>query len=200
MNQATAPASAGDALASASAALGWLAAADATGLTTAEQADALRALERLTAQLTAARSVVLAAFTASRGFEDDGAGSPVSWLRWQTRVTAAAAAASAGWMRDLAAHPQIAAALAAGDLSVSWARQLAGWTGRLPTEHRRWTRGSDPARRGRAARRLADLGGLAEQLSAHRRGLTADDSGDGFADRRSGYSPTSAAPGNSTAT
>ncbi len=46
MCQATAPASAGDALASASAALGWLAVADASGLTTAEQADVLRALER----------------------------------------------------------------------------------------------------------------------------------------------------------
>ncbi|HTA00490.1 MAG TPA: hypothetical protein VK802_08935, partial [Streptosporangiaceae bacterium] len=99
------PASAADAVGSASAALGWLATCDATGLTTAEQADALRALERVEAQLTAARSAVLAAFTASRGFEADAAASPVSWLRWQTRVTGAAAAAAAGWMRDLAGHP-----------------------------------------------------------------------------------------------
>ena len=111
--QASPPAATADALASASAALGWLASADATRLATSEQADALRTLERLQAQLVAARSAVLAAFNASRGFEDDAAGSPVSWLRWQTRVTGAAASAAAGWMRDLAAHPAIAAALAA---------------------------------------------------------------------------------------
>ena len=183
MCQATAPASAGDALASASAALGWLAARDATGLTTGEQADALRALERLTSQLTAARSVVLAAFTASRGFEDDAAGSPAAWLRWQTRVTGAAAAASAGWMRDLAAHPQIAAALAAGDLSVSWARQLAGWTGRLPAGAQA---GADQILLDAAASgaRLSDLAGLAEQLHQRLARPDGDDDGDGFNDRR----------------
>ena len=183
MCQATAPASAADALASASAALGWLAAGDAAGLTTGEQADALRALERLQGQLTAARSAVLAAFTASRGFEDDAAGSPVSWLRWQTRVTAAAASASAGWMRDLAAHPALAAALAAGEVSVSWARQLAGWTGRLPEAARA---GADQILLDAAAggARLSDLAGLAEQLHARLAGPDGDGDGDGFARRR----------------
>jgi Domain of unknown function (DUF222)/HNH endonuclease len=183
MCQATAPASAADALASASASLGWLAAADAATLTTAEQADALRALERLAGQLTAARSAVLAAFTASRGFEDDGAGSPVSWLRWQTRVTGAAAAAAAGWMRDLAAHPQIGAALAAGDLSVSWARQLAGWTGRLPADAQA---GADQILLDAAAggARLPDLAALAEELHQLTAAPDGDDDGGGFAGRR----------------
>jgi hypothetical protein len=170
------PASAADAVGSASAALGWLA-------TTAEQADALRALERVEAQLTAARSAVLAAFTASRGFEADAAASPVSWLRWQTRVTGAAAAAAAGWMRDLAGHPALAAALAAGDLSVSWARQVAGWTGRLPA-------GARPAAdqilldAAAGGARLTDLAGLAEQLHQATAGPDGDDGLDGFTSRR----------------
>jgi len=177
------PASAADAVGSASAALGWLATCDATGLTTAEQADALRALERVEAQLTAARSAVLAAFTASRGFEADAAASPVSWLRWQTRVTGAAAAAAAGWMRDLAGHPALAAALAAGDLSVSWARQVAGWTGRLPA-------GARPAAdqilldAAAGGARLTDLAGLAEQLHQATAGPDGDGGGDGFTSRR----------------
>lgn len=181
--QASPPAATADALASASAALGWLASADATRLTTSEQADALRALERLQAQLVSARSAVLAAFNASRGFEDDAAGSPVSWLRWQTRVTGAAASAAAGWMRDLAAHPAIAAALAAGDLSVSWARQLCGWTDRLPEDARG---GADRILLDAAAAgaRLSDLGGLAEQLYRLTAGPDTDGADDGFNDRR----------------
>ncbi|HEY2315564.1 MAG TPA: DUF222 domain-containing protein [Streptosporangiaceae bacterium] len=177
------PGSVADATASVSAALGWLASADATELTTGEQADCLRALERVQAQLVAARSVVLAAFTSARGFEDDAAASPVSWLRWQTRVTGAAASAAAGWMRDLAAHPAIAAALAAGDLSVSWARQVAGWTDRLPEAARG---DADQILLAAAAggARLSDLAGLAEQL--HRLTAQPDTDGDddGFARRR----------------
>ena len=183
MCQATPPASAQDALASASAALGWLAAADAAGLTTIEQAEALRALEQVAAQLTAARSAVLAAFTAGRGFEADAAASPVSWLRSQTRVTTAAAAAAAGWTRDLAAHPAIAAALAAGQVSVSWARQLCGWTDRLPAAARP---GADQILLDAAAggARLADLGGLAEELHRATAAPDGDDGGDGFTSRR----------------
>ena len=46
---------------------------------------------------------------------------------------AGAAAGAVGWVRRLAAHPVIGAALAAGDLSESWARQICTWTDRLPT-------------------------------------------------------------------
>src|SRR5690349_15546568 len=70
------------------------------------------------------------------GFEDDGHGSARTWLKWQTRITAGAAAGAVGWTRRLSAHPAIAGALAAGDLSESWARQLCEWTGRLPEGRR----------------------------------------------------------------
>ena len=99
-------------------ALDVLAAADAGSLPVVVQAEVLRALGRAEAKQVAARSRVLAAFTAQDGCEDDGQGSARMWLRWQTRVTKGAAAGAVGWARRLAAHPVIAAALAAGDISV----------------------------------------------------------------------------------
>src|SRR5258707_8955699 len=82
-----APATAADAAAMAQAALGWLAKADVASLTTAEQADCLRALEQAAAMQTAARSRVLAAFHAQDGCADDGHGSTRTWPQWQTPIT-----------------------------------------------------------------------------------------------------------------
>src|SRR5262249_52855298 len=126
------PASVAEALAMLDRALGALATADAGSLPTPVQAQALRALERAEAKHTAARARVLAAFTAQDGYEDGGQGSARMWLRWQTRVTRAAAAGAVGWMRRLAAHPVIAQALTEGQISVSWARAVCGWSDRLP--------------------------------------------------------------------
>lgn len=86
-------------------------------------------------------------------------------------------------MRDLAAHPAIAAALATGNLSPSWARQVCSWTDRLPAD----TRGVadqillDAAGDGA---RLADLSGLAEEMHRATAGPDTDPDHDGFADRR----------------
>ena len=135
------PSTAADAVAMARAGLAALARIDAAALTAAEQADCLRALEQAEAAHTAARARVLAAFQAGGGFEDDGHGSAKSWLRWQTRITANAAATAMAWMRRLGAHPAVAGALAAGDLSPSWARAVCGWTDLLP--------GGAPGGRGR---------------------------------------------------
>ena len=97
------PATAVGAATMAQAGLSWLAAADPAGLTTAELADCLRALERAESMHTAARARVLAAFTAQGGYQDDGQGSAKTWLRWQTRVTGGAAAGPwagrGGWPR-----------------------------------------------------------------------------------------------------
>src|SRR5215471_15077235 len=126
------PANATDAVAMARAGLGWLAAAGAAGLTTAEQADCLRALEQATAKHTAARSRVLAAFHAQDGCADDGHGSTRTWLRWQTRIGDGAASDAMGWMRRLSAHPAVASALASASVSQSWARAVCDWTDQLP--------------------------------------------------------------------
>jgi len=182
MCQADQPTSAHDALASVSAALSGLASADATELTTAEQADCLRALERAQAQLVAARSAILAAFNCARGFEDDAAGGPRSWLRWQTRVTTATAADAVGWMERLAAHPAVASAMAAGDVSASWARKICWWSDRLPEDGRVK---ADGILLGAAAggADLRDLAGLAERMYRLTARPDTDDDRDGFDSR-----------------
>src|SRR5260370_15748906 len=175
------PATAAEAMAMAQAALGWLAGADAASLTSAEQADTLRALERAQSLHTAARARVLRAFDAQGGYEDDGHGSARDWLKWQTGITGGAAAAALAWMRRLPAHPAVADALAAAKISESWGRQICEWTDLLPREHR----GAGDqillaAAAGRAGRR--DLEELFDQI----RELTArpdDDGDDGFDDR-----------------
>ena len=147
------------------------------------QAEALRALERAEARQTAARAQFLAAFTAQDGYEGDGQGSARTWLRWQTRVTRGAAAAATGWMRRLGAHPVIWQALADGEISASWARELCGWSDRLPAG-RRDDADAILAGAARGGAELADLAGLAEEMyQRSRRGCPDTDPGDGFGDR-----------------
>ena len=175
------PASAAEAVAMARAGLAALAAVDAAGLTAAEQAGCLRALEQAEAMHAAARARVLAAFHAGGGFQDDGHGSARMWLRWQTRITTAAAAGALAWMRRLAAHPAVADALAAGDISLSWARAVCAWTGLLPAECRA---DADVILLAAAAggAELADLAALAEEM--RRRTARPDrDGDDGFTGR-----------------
>ncbi len=175
------PSSAADAVAMAQAGLSFLATADLASMPSAAQADCLRGLERAEAMHTAARSRILACFAGQRSFEDDGQGSPGSWLRWQTRITRGAASGAVGWARRLAAHRAVADALAAGDISASWAREICGWSDRLPGDKRAE---ADAILLAAAAcgADLADLAGLAEEM--HRRCATPDcDGDDGFADR-----------------
>ena len=176
------PATAADATAMARAGLAWLASADTASLTTAEQADCLRALAQAESIHTAARARVLYAFTAQAGYEDDGHRSPRTWLAWQTRVGGGAAAIAVKWMQRLAAHPAVADALAAGEVSESWARQICEWSDVLPGRHRR---GADAillaAARGGAE--LRDLGALAEEMVKQAAGPDRDGDDDGFRDR-----------------
>src|SRR5262249_22486466 len=72
-------------------ALRWLATADIASVPVAVQAECLRELERAASIQVAASARVLSAFDAAAGYEDDGHGSPKTWLRWQTQVTGAAA-------------------------------------------------------------------------------------------------------------
>ena len=169
-----------EAMAVAEAGLARLAVTDVASLSAAEQADCLRALERMESRHTAARARVLAAFAARGGYEDDGHGTAKTWLTWQTRVTRGAAAGAVGWMRRLAAHPAVREALAAGELSESWARQICAWSDLLPETARG---DADAILLGAAGSAdLTDLGGLAEEM--RRRCARPDEDGDdGFSDR-----------------
>src|SRR5579875_2829854 len=124
------------ALAAVTAGLAFLANADVASLGTAAQAEALAALERAEAVATAARARILAAFTASEGYAADGQFGPKPWLQHLTRVTRGAASGAVGWSRRLQAHPAVADALAGGEVSASWAREICGWSDRLPGDKR----------------------------------------------------------------
>ncbi len=161
--------------------LGWLAGADAAGVPVPVLAECLRGLEQALSVHTAARARVLGSFTARRGFEDDGQGSPRTWLTWQTKITRPAAGAAVGWMRRLREHPAIAETLASGGISVSWARQIADWTDALPAE----ARGDADIILLAAAAGGADLSGLAELAEEIRRRAAGPDRDpdDGFTRR-----------------
>jgi len=177
------PSSVAGALALLERALDHLNAADVASLPAAVQAEALRALGRAEAKHTAARARVLGAFAARGGFEDDGQGSARAWLTWQTRVTHGAAVGAVAWARRLAVHPVIERALAAGELSPSWARHICDWADRLP-EDRRDDAEAILAGAARGGADLAALGGLAREMFERccQDGSAGPD-GDGFSDR-----------------
>jgi hypothetical protein len=114
----------------------YLASADVTQMPIAEQAQCLQTFERIDAAGTAARASVLGGFTVSRGYCEDADYSPRTWLMHQTRITRGAAAEHTGWARRAAAHPVIRQALAAMDISKSFARVICWWTDKLPEECR----------------------------------------------------------------
>ena len=177
------PTSVTEALAMLDRALDHLTAADAASLPSCVQAEALRALERAGAKHTAAQARVLAAFAGQATYEADGQRSARAWLAWQTRITAGAAAGAVGWARRLAYHPVIGDALAAGDLSESWARQVCAWTDRLPPA-RQDAADEILAAAARAGVDLPGLAGLAQEMyeRAHR-GRDGEGAPDGFGGR-----------------
>jgi len=169
------------ALAMVRAGLGYLSCCDAAELGTAAQAEALIGLEQAGAQHTAARAKMLAAFSAQQGHQADGQYGPAAWLRAFTRITPGAAGSAVKWARRLAAHPLIAEALAAGQLSSSWARALCEWADQLP-EDRRADAGAILLAAALQGAELADLGALAQQMIERSR--TAPDRDKGTFDDR----------------
>ena len=163
--------------------MGYLSAADATAMGADTQAQALMVLERATAMGTAARAAILGAFTAGQGYCADAAYSPRSWLIHRTKVTKGAATAHTAWARRAPAHPRVMRALAAGELSESFALTVCTWTERLRAD----CRDAADAILVTAALAGADLRGLtqlAAEIYARSFPDTPDDGDDdGFEDR-----------------
>ncbi len=128
--------SAAEAAAMLEASLDHLAGTDWACSGTAAHAEMLTRLRRAQARLTAVNAAVLAAFTAQSGYEPDGHRSARAWLINRTGVSKGAAGNAVGWARRLGRHGKIAAVLAAGDISDSWAREIARWTDKLPRDKR----------------------------------------------------------------
>ena len=183
MGTAPAFASVAEATDMARAALGYLAAADATALAAAELAEGLQALEQTDAISTAVRASFLSAFTAGQGYSADADYSPRAWLIHKTRISKGAAVAHTAWAKRAAAHPRVVAALAAGELSESYGRTICRWTDKLPGDCR-------PAAdaillsAAEAGMGLRDLAGLAAEIYERSRpGLPDEDPGRAFEDR-----------------
>jgi hypothetical protein len=182
MTQAPAFSSPAHAADLARASLRYLAAADPAQLTAAEQAACLHDLEQITAVTAAARASVLGGFTTSRGYTEDADYSPRSWLIHKTRVTKGAAAGHTAWVRRARAHPRVTAAMAAGEMTESYARTLCGWTDRLPEDDRDT---ADAILTAAAARGmdLRDLAMLAAEIASRACPGGDDDPGKAFEDR-----------------
>ena len=167
----TVPASAREALDMVRAGLGYLATADAAQLPAATQAEALRELEQHDAMATAARAVLLAAFTAGAGPAGDGDYSAVSWLIHRTGITRGAAVGHSAWAKRTATHPKMIAALAAGQVPESVGRVICLWTGKLPPDYR--DQGDEQLLAAFAAGLgLADLASLFAEMYVRARGTS----------------------------
>ena len=118
------------------ASLDHLAATDWASLGTAAHGEMLAYLQRAQAKLTAVNAAVLAAFTAQSGYEPDGHRSARAWLVNRNGMAKGAAGAAVGWEKRLRRHARIADVMTAGDITESWAKEIAGWTDKLPAEKR----------------------------------------------------------------
>ena len=124
------------ALAMAGAALDYLnsaAIADPDGTACGE---ALIALGEIQGKLTAAHAAFLRRFDAADAHDSDGYGSTSAWLAARGQLTRKDARAAVKEMRRLGERPRLDAALAAGDITRSWALAIADWTRKLPVPMR----------------------------------------------------------------
>ena len=96
----------------------------------------LARLQRAQAKLTAVNAAVLSAFTAQGGYEPDGHRSARAWLIGKTGISKGAAGGAVGWQKRLTRHRRIAETMTAGDISESWAKEIAAWTDKLPADKR----------------------------------------------------------------
>ncbi len=184
MSGVASPGSADEALGMLKSAMGYLATADATAMAAQTQAHCLQALEQVNSMGTAARTAILAAFTSGQGYSADADYSPRTWLIHKTQVTRGTAAGYTAWVRRAAAHPELAATLAAGDISESYARTICLWTDKLPEKSRP---AADTILAGAAGSGmdLADLAALAAEIYARSQPETPDKDKDGVFEDRS---------------
>ena len=178
MSTVPSPGGAAGALAMVHAGLGYLAAADAAQLPAAAQAGCLRGLERSDAIAAAARAGFVAAFTAGQGYRDDADYSALAWLMHRTGITRGAAAGHTAWAGRAAAHPEVLAALAAGQVSESDGRLICRWTGKLPEQYREES-GELLAAAAVAGLGLPELAAMAAEMSGRARAELPDEDPDG---------------------
>ena len=145
--------------------LAYLATTDATAMGADTQARGLHLLEQATSIATAARTSYWPRSPLARATALTRDYSPRAWLINKTRVSKGAAVGYTAWVRRAAEHPEVFAALAAGQMSESYARMICLWTGKLAQECRAM---ADEILLGAAlgGADLRDLAGLAAEILA----------------------------------
>src|SRR5580693_9226507 len=125
-----------EALRMANATMDYLNSPEAADLDAAACGAVLRSLGEVQAKFTAAHAAVLSRFDAADAHDTDGYGNSAAWLMAMTDMTRGDARAEVRRMRLLRSYPEMAGALAAGDISASQALAIAEWTRKLPAELR----------------------------------------------------------------
>ena len=176
-----------DALRAARAAAAFLNSPAAADLDGPARGEALEALGAITSLLGAAANAILRRFDAADDHDADGHASSAAWLAARNRLGRKDAKAAVRQMRLLARHPHLDAATATGAITISWAKEIAGWTGRI--DHPELQREADQilADAAAAGADLDDLKLLAqaayEAWRAQEPDPDDDPRGKGFADR-----------------
>src|ERR1700722_8814067 len=98
------------------------------------RAEALEQFGAITSLLGAASNGLMRRFDAADDHDADGYATTATWLAAKTRLGRKDAKAAVRQMRLLGRHPLLDAATATGAVTVSWAREIAGWTGRIDHE------------------------------------------------------------------
>jgi Domain of unknown function (DUF222)/HNH endonuclease len=96
--------------------------------------EALIAIGAIQSALAAAQGGLLRRFDADSVHDADGYASTAAWLAGRTGLGRKDAKAAVRQMRLLGRHPLLDAAAAEGAVTVSWAREMAGWTRRIEDE------------------------------------------------------------------
>jgi hypothetical protein len=130
------PGSLAEALRMGNAVADYLNSPGAAGVEGAACGEALIALGGIQAKLAAAYAGFLRRFDAADAHGDDGYGSSSAWLAAKAQLTRKDARAVVRRMRQFGERKHLAEALAAGDITDSWAAALADWTRKLPADMR----------------------------------------------------------------
>jgi len=177
-----APRSVAAALCMARAAAGYLNSPDAATVDGTACGEVLVALGEIQDRLAAAHAEFLRRFDAAGGHDADGYGTSAAWLAAKTRIARKDARAAVRDMRRFGQRPLLRAAVAAGDISRSWATAIQDWTRDLPAELRGDTDQIllDAAAAGAGEDDLTTIAGLALERWRQTR---PDEDDDGFDER-----------------
>ena len=127
-----APGSVSEALRMARAGLDYLNGPARQQLNAGSYGPVLRSLGELQASFTAAHASVLSGFDAADAHDADGYSTSATWLAAMAKMSRKDADAAMRQMRAFRRHRQLADALAAGQISASWAAQILEWIRKLP--------------------------------------------------------------------